>query len=328
MTTTSSQHRFQKLALKRQYRRSPSEKYAIEASPLWRLGGPNELEKLLGMSIEQIRSVARHPTYRCFHEEPKRPGKEPRHIQEPRELTLRLHYQVARLLNRIARPRFLHSATKKRSHITNAEAHSGINPVVCTDIRKFYENTTRAHIKAFLLRDMGWPMDLAALMADSLTFEGHLPTGSAVSPLLSYFTHRTCFAEIEQICLSADCTVTLFIDDITVSGKRASVELLRRIKRLLLRAGLVSHKDRSAPTASAVVITGAVRDGPLIRLRNKHRRGIVGLLGQLEAGDVTIKESLGSKIAAAKCVGIVGAAPFERKFRQLQSSEQTKVSDT
>lgn len=327
MTTTSSQHRLQKLALKRQFRRGPSEKYAIEASPLRRLGGPTELAKLLGMTIEQIRSVARHPTYKCFYEESKSPAKEPRHIQEPRELTLHLHYQFLRFLNRVVRPSFLHSATRKRSHVTNAAAHSGVDPVVCTDIRKFYENTTRAHVKAFLFRDLEWPMDLAALMADALTVDGHLPTGSAVSPLLSYFTHRVRFSEIEKICLSAGCTVTLFIDDVTVSGKRASVGLLRQVKRVLLQADLVSHKDRSAPTASAVVITGAVREGSILRLRNKHRKGIIGLLEQFEAGDVTIKESLGSKIAAAKCVDVIGAAPFERKFLQLQSAQQANASD-
>lgn len=327
MTTTSKQHRYQKLALKREFRRNHSAKYAIEASPLWKLAGPNELAALLGMSIEQIRSVARAPVYNCFDDPSTKPGKAPRHIQEPRGLTLRLHYKFAKYLDRIIRPSFLHSATKNRSNISNAAAHSGTHPVVCTDIQKFYESTSRARVKSFLLKDLGWPIDLAGLMADALTVNGHLPTGSAVSPLLSYYTHRARFAEIEGICTAKSCTITLFVDDITVSGKNASMALLRNIKRILLQAGLVSHKDRSAPAGSAVVITGAVREGDILRLRNKHRKGIVGLLDQFESGDSTVKESLRSKIAAAKCVDVVGAAPLNRRYLQLAAPRHPNPGD-
>jgi hypothetical protein len=314
--TINKQHRLQKLALKRELRRNSSGKYALEASPLWKLRGPKKLATLLNMSPEEVHSVAKVPAYHHFDVPSKKPGKEPRHVQEPRELTLHLHYQFTKLLDRIIRPTFLHSATKKRSHVTNAEAHIGTDPVVCTDIQKFYENTTRAHVKAFLRVDLGWPIDLAGLMADALTVDGHLPTGSSVSPLLSYFTHRRLFAEIEQICLDKGCTVTLFVDDITVSGKHATMGLLHRIKRVLWRAGLVTHEDRSASTSSPVIITGTVREDTELKLRNKHRKSIVGLLNQLENGDLTIKDrdSLAAKISAAKCVDATGTTPFERKF--------------
>lgn len=325
--TTAKQHRLQKLALKRELRKNSSGKYVLEASPLWKLRGPKKLATLLNMSIEEVLSVAKVPAYHRFDVPSKKPGKEPRHVQEPRELTLHLHYQFTKLLDRVVRPAFLHSATKKRSHVTNAQAHLGTDPVVCTDIQKFYENTTRAHVKAFLRVDLGWPIDLAGLMADALTVDGHLPTGSSVSPLLSYFTHRRLFAEIEQICLIKGCTVTLFVDDITVSGKHATTTLLHQIKRVLWRADLIAHKDRSARTGSAVVITGAVRDDTKLRLRNEHRKSIVGLLNKLEADGLTIEDekSLTAKIAAAKCVDEIGTAPLKRKFLELSASNKLIV---
>ena len=325
--TTNKQHRLQKLALKRGLRRNSSEKYALEDSPLCKPLGPKKLAALINMSVEEFHSVAKFPVYHYFDVPSKKPGKEPRHVQEPRELTLHLHYQFTKLLDRIVRPVFLHSATKKRSHVTNAEAHLGTDPVVCTDIQKFYENTTRAHVKAFLWGDLGWPIDLAGLMADALTVDGHLPTGSSVSPLLSYFTHRRLFAEIEQICLAKGCTVTLFVDDITVSGKHATTTLLHQIKRVLWRADLIAHKDRSARTGSAVVITGAVRDDTKLRLRNEHRKSIVGLLNKLEADGLTIEDqkSLAAKIAAAKCVDEIGTAPLKRKFLELSASNKLIV---
>jgi retron-type reverse transcriptase len=164
-------------------------------------------------------------------------------------------------------------------------------------------------------------MDLAALMADALTFEKHLPTGSAVSPILSYFTHQQMFRDIEEMCVSTGCTLTLFVDDITVSGPRASMALLRRIKHRLLSRGLRAKegKDKSAPTGSAVVITGAVRDRAGLRIRNEHRKGIVELLARYEAGEVSLGEQIASKIAAAKSVDRIGAAPLEGRLRRVRA---------
>jgi hypothetical protein len=130
-----------------------------------------------------------------------------------------------------------------------------------------------------------------------------------------------------QICLDKGCTVTLFVDDITVSGKHATMALLHRIKRVLSSAGLVTHEDRSASTGSAVIITGAVREDEKLRLRNKHRKSIVGSLNKLEADGLTIEDqkSLAAKIAAAKCVDEIGTAPLKRKFLELSASNKLIV---
>ena len=106
--TTNKQHRLQKLALKRGLRRNSSEKYALEDSPLCKPLGPKKLAALLNMSVEEFHSVAKFPVYHYFDVPSKKPGKEPRHVQEPRELTLHLHYQFTKLLDRIVRPVFLH----------------------------------------------------------------------------------------------------------------------------------------------------------------------------------------------------------------------------
>lgn len=197
---------------------------------------------------------------------------------------------------------------------------------MCADIAKFYENTTRAHVKDFLLRELQWPMDLATMMADALTVDKHLPTGSAVSPILSYFTHRKMFSDIEALCHEAGCTLTLFVDDITVSGARASMTLLRRIKTRLLSRGLRAKdgKDKSAPMGSSVVITGAVRKGTSLKIRNEHRKKIVEMLDQYEAGDFTREKLVESRIAAAKCVDAQGAIPFEARLNQIRRASERR----
>ena len=40
--------------------------------------------------------------------------------------------------------------------------------------------------------------DVAGLLADMLTFEAHLPTGSAASPIIAFYAFKPMFDEIEQ----------------------------------------------------------------------------------------------------------------------------------
>jgi hypothetical protein len=270
------------------------------------------------MSVADLHAAATAPTYKRFEDKPAS-GKASRQIQEPSGLSLTLHYNFLRLLDRVQRPDFLHSATKKRSNVSNADAHKGLLPSASTDISRFYENTTRAHVKEFLHKDLGLAHDLARLLADALTADGHLPTGSAVSPLLSYFTHQRRFAEIEEMCLDAGVKLTLFIDDLTISGSKASKALLYRIKGVMQRAGLKTHKDRVTGAGHPMVVTGAVPIATTLRLRNRHRLGIMSLLDQLKAGDLTTIRTLAGKIASAKIVDPNGAARLERIYQQRVS---------
>ncbi len=311
MPTTAKQHRKQKQALKRKLRYNEGSRYPIERSPLCKVVSIHTLAKLVGLSVEDFRTAAREPTYNRFETRPDE-GKSPRHVQEPTGFSLTLHYHFTRLLDRIERPDFLHSATKKRSHVSNAGAHRANVPILCTDISKFYENTTQAHVKAFLL-SLGWSVDLARLMSFALCADGHLPTGSAVSPILSYFVHRAAFGDIARICQEAGVTMTLYVDDVTISGERASVALLYRIKRVLALRGLKTHKERWSQ-AGIMVVTGAVPSTDGLRLRNKHRLGLLKLIDRLQAGDFALEPKITGKLASAKNVDPEGSGVFAARF--------------
>jgi hypothetical protein len=198
MSTKSSPHKRLKKRLKREIRREQCGRYALESSPLYGLSSIHRLASLLRISVDEFKEVAAHPTYRQTTETDEA-GKV-RAIQEPLGLTLTLHYRFVRLLDRIKRPAFLHSATRERSHLSNAISHTGMHAMAATDIAKFYENTKTHHLKAFFHVQLGWAHDLAVMMTAALTFEGHLATGSACSPLLSYFTHFKLFERIEALC--------------------------------------------------------------------------------------------------------------------------------
>lgn len=182
------QHKREKKALKRAYKRNVSARYDLTISPLWQLNSIHLLAKYLRITVADLKQLSKTPTYYCFIDKTK-PLK-PRDIQEPTDMTMRVHYRLVRLLDSIKRPDFLHSATRKRSNITNADTHRSGENIISTDIQKFYESTTLSHVKDFFLKELCWAHDLAKLMAKICTVQGHLPTGSCLSPLMSYFVHR------------------------------------------------------------------------------------------------------------------------------------------
>ena len=308
MNTKTSPHKRQKRRLKREIRSEQCGRYALESSPLHGLKSIHRLANLLRISVDELKEVAAHPTYRQTTETDES-GKV-RAIQEPLGQTLTLHYRFVRLLDRIERPKFLHSATRKRSHLTNAQSHIGTHAMAATDIAKFYENTKTHHLKTFFHRGLGWAHDLAVLMAAALTFEGHLATGSACSPLLSYFTHFKLFACIEALCTQERVTMTLFVDDLTISGPHATKRLLYQIKNEFKRAGLPSHKDRFAPQGRPMVVTGAMPSKDRLQLRNKHRKSLHELISGIASGAPVDLRVVEGKLASAVQTDSLGAAPL------------------
>lgn len=310
----SKQHSREKAALRRGLRRNKSGRYPLEISPLWKLSSLHRLAELLRVSPDELEEIAKAPSYDRFIDKPG--TKKERHVQEPLGLTMSVHYRLVKLLDSIKRPEFLHSATKKRSYISNAEAHRAGHAIVQTDIRKFYENTTYQHVKAFLHKGLGWSHDLARLVARACTADGHLPTGSCISPLLSYFVHRQMFAGIEELCRERAVTLTLYVDDLTLSGPHATKALLYEVKSRIRRCDLETHKETYVSPGNAGLVTGVALHGGQVHLRNKQHEAIVQIIDSIAAGDSSLVDGLNGKLAAAQAVEPVAAAKLVQRYKK------------
>ena len=312
-------HRREKAVGRARLRKNKSARYPIERSPLWKLTSTHRLAALIDVPVGELEAICMAPTYNRFLDQPK-PGKEPRNIQEPTEATLRIHYRLVKYLDSIQRPEFLHSATKKRPHITNARAHleSG-GAVVAMDIRKFFESTTYHHVKSFFHKDLGCSLDVARLLATVCTADGHLPTGSCISPLLSYFTHRRLFSEIEALCLEKCVTMTLYVDDLTLSGVCATKTLMFQIKALIQRQGLQtqSAKDAVIRPGKPAIITGTIRRDGTLRLRNKHHNSIVAIQNRIAQGETRPGNELRGRVASARAIEPPAAARLEARLDKI-----------
>lgn len=319
-------HKSEKAALKRGFRRNKSARYSLTRSPLWKLSSIHLLASLLRLNEGQMRQLSSSSEYNFFTDSSK--PEKPREVQEPLGSTMRTHYRFVKLLDSIQRPEFLHSATRKRSNITNAEKHKGDASVIKTDIKSFYQNTTFHHVKSFFYVDLGWPHDIAKMMASICTVNGHLPTGSCLSPLLSYWAHRHAFEAIEALCVSKNVTLTLYVDDLTLSGKLANKRLLKQVKILIGQRGLLTHKDVLIAPKHAATVTGVIVDGNQIRVPNEHRLKIINTIDDVANGQVDQLARLRSQIAYAGSIEPKTKIQFMKRLqrKKLQSERVKAVS--
>ncbi|MDD9893772.1 MAG: reverse transcriptase family protein, partial [Gammaproteobacteria bacterium] len=212
--------------------------------------------------------------YRCFVQ--KKNGKE-RDIEEPLPKLRKVHCRIASLLCRIEVFDGLHSGRKGRSNISNALAHLGDNRNAITcDITKFYPTTRRTHIFDFFYNTMECSPDVADLLSKLVSYEEHIPTGSQISMPLAYFSNKRMFDEIEAAASSTQSVLTIFVDDLTISGPNLQKSFIKELERIVEKHGhkINRSKTRFYSSSDIKLITGAAIDGNSIFPRNKHLKAL------------------------------------------------------
>lgn len=226
-------------------------KIKLDQCHLFGIKSPHALAKRLGWKLDKLISVSKDGKYRVY------PHKETgRIIQEPSPMLQGLHRQLHRYLARISTPDYLHSSVKGRSYITNASKHVGNHPLIKIDIAKFYPSVPQYKVMHFFRDVMKCAPDVAGLLAKLTCYNAHLPTGSAISPILSFYTFRHLFDEIHSIALQHNLVMTCYVDDITLSGSAASRTVLAKIRTCIFRHGLRAHKDKYYRAGMSKKVTG------------------------------------------------------------------------
>lgn len=186
-----------------------------------------------------------------------------RFIQEPRGELRPIHAYVRKTLSRIEPPDFLFCPVKRRSYVTNAAQHVGAKEVRTIDIKAYFPSTPRHRVYWFFHQVMRCSSDVASVLAQLLTANDGLATGSTVSPILSFFAFYDMWQAIARIAKEAGCVITVYMDDITLSGSAVPERVVWAIRQQIHSRGLKYHKERRY-TGGASEVTGAlIRDGKL-----------------------------------------------------------------
>jgi len=244
--------------------RPKPELYPLQKSPFWRMGRQRDLSPLLQIGMKEIRWLAANREQQYWRREREIGGKQ-RKIVCPFGAMRRVHERLQGLLNRIMQPRYLHSPRRGRTALGNAAVHRNAAVIGKLDIRQFYPSTTDEHVFRFFYHRMSMRDDVAGLLVKLCTVDGRLAFGSPLSPILCSLVHRDLFDQIEQICLSGFLNMSLWVDDITVSGDMIPTRLIWAIKHAIHAKGLRYHKVRVT----------SLRHGPVITGHHVSLRGIV-----------------------------------------------------
>ena len=157
----------------------------------------------------------------------------------------KIHQRLSFLLSSIQTKEYLFSGTKGRSCLDNAKFHleNSNKYVVKLDLKGFFPSVTFESIFNFFEKDLKCRTPIAKIFAQILTFKNHLPTGSPVSMVMAYYANKKMFDEIDEISSNYRCKMSLWVDDIIISGDNA-VKVAEEAKKIIVKHGLSYNKKK------------------------------------------------------------------------------------
>lgn len=217
--------------------------YSLDQSPFYRLPTRRKLGRVLGLTPAEMKALTKSQSlYREFSAPKKNGGT--RLVENPLRELKKVQKRVARLLGRIRPKDYLFCPVKGRSYVSNAERHRGNRTVRCLDIRKYFPSTPAWRVYRFFRGVMQCAPDVAEILTQLASYKGHLPTGSPLSPIMAYFAYYDVWERIAAIAACHGWTLTVYIDDVTISGEHVHAKHLWDVKVAIHACGLRYHKEK------------------------------------------------------------------------------------
>lgn len=284
-------------------------RYELHQSALYHVTTKRRLASILRLSLKELEAVANSPNRYKEWDEPKQGGGA-RHIENPRPALKKVQSRIAALIGRIEPADYLYCPVKGRSYISNAKVHANGKEIRKLDIRRYFESTNSKRVYWFFNSVMKCSEDVAGILTKISTLNGRLPTGSPLSPILSFYAHLDMWEDIANL-VGDEYSFSVYMDDLAVSGEKVSGELMWEIKKRIRKAGLDYHKERSYRGGKAVVTGIAIRDGQLGLPHAKHEKLYFLRKGIAQSADseerIKLARSLQGAISQARQVQQVNA---------------------
>ncbi len=279
---------------------TPVKSHALADSSFYRLRSPHKLAMLLKVSLKDLGrlTAAGDTLYREF-DIPKKTG-DKRRVESPRDDLKKVQARIASLLGRITPTDYLFCPVKRRCYVTNAARHRGNRVVRCLDVRKYFPSTSARRVYWFFHKIMRCTSDVAGILTRLGTYRGHLPTGGPLSPILAYYAHYDVWENIAQITRLHKYTLSVYVDDVTISGPHVRASVLWEIKQAIHRSGLRYHKEKTFIDRPAEITGVIVAGDRLVIPQRQHLK--------LHATKIEMMkpENDGSKIIAGRLTGLRG----------------------
>jgi predicted ATP-grasp superfamily ATP-dependent carboligase len=126
------------------------------------------------------------------------------------------------------------------------------------DVKQFFPSVPQYKVMHFFRDVLECGPDVAGLLANLVCYDGRLATGSSASPIISYYANKQMFDQIEQIAAQNELKLTCYVDDLTLSGPKASRRVLHDVRRIIMRTGLRTHKGKYFEGKGPKLVTGVM----------------------------------------------------------------------
>ncbi|WP_062262482.1 reverse transcriptase family protein [Endozoicomonas arenosclerae] len=253
--------------------------YSLHDSPLYKLKTKRKLASILQHSLPDLKLLCSDEGNYAVFEETKK-GSKPREIQKPNPKLEVVHTRIASLLCRIDTPNYLHSGKKGHSNVSNAYAHVNSDNLLTTDVKSFFPATSRRQVFSYFYSIMQCSPDVADMLADLCTYNAHIPTGSRISMPLAYWANVSMFNELQALSLKHSVKMTIYVDDLTFSGKKVNKLFRLCVKRILENYDHAMHPAKTIlyRAAQPKLVTGVIVTEGQMKVRNEQHQQLASEL--------------------------------------------------
>ena len=242
--------------------------YALDQCALYCCGSKRKLLHLLQTTPTKLAELKAAEALYFRMEKPKKNGGV-REVYAPRYDLKRIQTRLSELLMRVEAPDYLMSPVRGRSNIDNAAIHRDAPAYRLIDIEDFYPSCSASKAAWFFGSVLNCPPDVVAILTWLTTRNGALPQGSPASPILAFLSYHDMWNEISEIALRGGNRLTVYVDDITLSGEVVLGQTLWDIKKTLKKHG---HRTKDSKEESRcgtpVAVTGVILKGGALLLPN------------------------------------------------------------
>lgn len=196
-------------------------------------------------------------------------------------------------LQKIEPPEYCQCGFKKQSHIKNAQKHLSQREIITLDISSCYPNSKAIYARNFFEDKLNITGDALEIMLQLTTYRGHLPTGASTSPILLFLSHQDLFDKIYNRMKQQGITMTLYMDDITLSAKQhISGKAVKYIKNMLAEHEFRLNPDKIRRFGRNIgFVTGVVlKPGGKLDLPFKKNYEVIEILKSKEIKKMSLKE--------------------------------------
>jgi RNA-directed DNA polymerase len=246
-----------------------------------------------------------------------------RHIDNPcKELKAIQAKILGRLLLPVTLPDFLFGAVRNRCVRAHATAHLGAATVVKMDIKSYYPSVTTRHVFNVWKHVLKCSTPVAELLTQLTTCDWHLPQGAPTSPALANIFLSSIYGPVLQACKEKEVVVTVWVDDLTFSGKDAR-DVMEIVRKTLAVNGLKDSraKRKILDAKTPKVVTGVRLGSNKIRACKFKLREIRAGIHNVKVGKTTPRgrskdiESLQGKIVYVRSLCPADALSLEAQLK-------------